>query len=263
MVGVITPERALDHVRRVLRGQGRGRAGVVVDDVGNILEARRAGVRISAAFCTPSEEIAAEALSDAGLPVTTVSDEVAKDLFGTERVSRVFALAHPGRPRSLRSLGDDERDLVVLDGVRLMGNIGAIIRTTAALGGSGLVLLNSGLRSIYDRRLIRASRGLVFRLPTVLSTSQELLGFCDEQQLPLIVSGIGGASMDVTHLALLAGRVGLVLGGERDGCSELLDQRARARVRIGMTDRVESLNVSVAAGIVLSTRSVHNLRLCP
>ncbi|MDV3223420.1 TrmH family RNA methyltransferase [Intrasporangium sp.] len=261
MVGVIAPERTLDHVRRALRGHARGRAGVVVDDIDNILQAHRAGVRISAAFCTPSEVTAGETLSHAGLPVSTVSDEVARHLFGTERASRVFALAHPARPRPLRSLGEDERDLVILDGVRLLGNIGAIIRTTAALGGSGLVLLNSGLTSIYDRRLIRASRGLVFHLPTVLSTPRELLRFGDDQQLPLVVSGTG-ASTDVTHLARLAGRVGLVFGGERDGCSPPLERTATARVSIGMTNRVESLNVSVAAGIVLNTRSAHNLRLC-
>lgn len=233
---------------------------MVIDDVGNILEAHHAGVRIDHAFCTPSEEAAFVALAEAGVRVSTVPAQQAHAIFGVERASRVFALAHPARPRPMAALGDDARDLVVLDGVRMMGNVGAIVRTTTALGGSGVVLLDSGLTSVYDRRLIRASRGLVFRIPVVLSTAMALLNFCHVQQLPLVASS-ARSGMEVADLALLTGRVAMVFGGERHGCSPEVGQRATARVRISMTTCVESLNVSVAAGIVLNARSRHNLAL--
>lgn len=257
MTGQVSPEGALARIRRVLRSNGAGRDGVVIDDVGNILVAHRAGVRVDRAFCTPMEQPAAAVLSDIGIPVSIVSDQQARQLFGTERSSRVFALAHPGRPRPLGVLRDDTRDLVVLDGVRLAGNIGAVIRTTVALGGSGLALLNSGLTSVYDRRLVRASRGLVFRVPVVLSTPAALVGFCEEDDIPVLTSS-ASEGMDVMRLSLLKGRGALVFGGERHGCSAEIEQQASARVRIPMTPYAESLNVSVAAGIVLNARSLHN-----
>lgn len=258
---MIGTERSLDplkDVRRALRPRAAGRGGVIIDDVENIWQAHRAGVRIGRAFFTPSERAAAADLEEAGVPVVEVTRDQAQDVFGVERASRVFAVAYPARPRQLGSLRDDDRDLVVLDGVRLVGNIGAIIRTTAAFGGSGVVLLNSGLGSVHDRRLIRASRGLLFTLPVVVSTVEALLGFFEEQDIGVVTGSVRGG-IDVMHLSRLPGRAAIVLGSERHGCSGVLEERADAQVRIATTSRVESLNVSVAAGILLNTRAHRNL----
>lgn len=258
MVGTDFSMATLKGVRRATRARGAGREGVIIDDVENILEAHGAGVRIDRAFFTLSEKTAAVALAEAGVPVVEVSPEQTREIFGVERSSRVFALAHPSRPRHLASLRDLHGDLVVLDGVRLVGNIGAIIRTTVALGGSGVVLLNSGLASVYDRRLIRASRGLVFRIPVVLSEPATVVRFCEERNIPLM-AGSAHRGMDVAHLALLPMRVALVLGGERHGCSVELEEGVTAQLHIATSSRVESLNVSVAAGIMLNIRANHNL----
>lgn len=258
---MIGTERSLDplqDVRRALRPRAAARGCVIIDDVQNIWEAHRAGVRIGRAFYTPSERATAATLEEAGVPVVEVSRDQAREVFGVERAARVFAVAYPARPRHLASLREDHGDLVVLDGVRLVGNIGAIIRTTAALGGSGVVLLNSGLVSVHDRRLIRASRGLLFRIPVVVSTVETLLGFCEEQDIRVVTCS-ARAGTDVMQLSRLPGRAAIVLGSERHGCSTLLEERADARVRIATTSRVESLNVSVAAGIMLNTRADRNL----
>lgn len=248
----------MHEVRRALRPGRAGRCGVIIDDLENIQAARDAGVRIDRVFYTPSERTAAGALEKVGVPVVEIAAHEAREVFGVDRTSRVFALAHPSRPRSLTSLRDAQGDLVVLDGVRLVGNIGAIVRTTVALGGSGVVLLNSGLTTVHDRRLIRASRGLVFQVPVVLSDTEALLGFCEEQGIP-VVTGSAHSDTEVMSLARVPGRIAIVLGGERYGCSAALEEHATAQVRIATTGRVESLNVSVAAGIMLNIRGRHNL----
>ena len=246
------------EARRALRPRAAGRDGVIVDDVENIRQAFHAGVRIDQVLCTPSGRAAAADLETLGVPVLEVTSRQARELFGVDRAARVFAVAHPARPRRLGALRDAQGDLVVLDGVRLVGNIGAIVRTTVALGGSGVVLLDSGLTTVHDRRLIRASRGLVFRVPVVLSTAEALLAFCQDQGIR-VVAGSARAGADVMTLSRVPGRMAMVLGGERHGCSTLVEEQAAGRVRIATTGRVESLNVSVAAGIMLNVRSRRNL----
>ena len=138
------------------------------------------------------------------------------------------------------------------DGVRLLGNIGAIARTATAFDAAGLVLLDSNLTSVFDRRLTRASRALNFALPIVLADRREFLAFADAR--PVVLLDRGGActlerSLSAPH------PVALVMGSERTGASEEIEAAAAVRCEIPISGRVESLNVSVAAGIALYARS--------
>ena len=145
-------------------------------------------------------------------------------------------------------------DVVALDGVRLLGNIGAIARTATAFDAAGLVLLDSNLTSVFDRRLTRASRALNFALPIVLADRREFLAFAEDDARPVVLLDRGGActlerSLSAPH------PVALVMGSERTGASEEIEAAAAVRCEIPISGRVESLNVSVAAGIALYARS--------
>lgn len=246
----------LREVRRLVQGRLSNPRHIVVDDIENIAAAARAGVGIQRAFYT--DEVAAEMLAGLGVEGCRVTREQVRETFPVEKASRVFALATTPGSTTLTSLAGESRDLVVLDGVRLAGNIGAVTRTGFALGCAGLVLVNTGLRSVYDRRLIRASRGLVFQLPTVLAGAAQFTDFCDRHDLP-IVTTTAAVGFDISRLALIQDRIALVLGGERGGCSQEVRQASRARVSIAMRTGVDSLNVSVAAGIALHARACRNL----
>ena len=91
-----------------------------------------------------------------------VAKRTCKKLFENDKVSRVFAIAHTPAARGLDSLQKTAQDIVALEDLTISGNIGAIIRTSVAFGVDGLVLLNANPLDIYDRRLIRASRGHIF-----------------------------------------------------------------------------------------------------
>jgi tRNA G18 (ribose-2'-O)-methylase SpoU len=104
----------------------------------------------------------------------------------------------------------------------------------------------------WDRRLIRASRGCVFRLPVVPATRSELLHWCSAHEVDLVVTS-PHAGTSVRALAAHPRRLALVFGSERHGCSLQLTQAAAMSVRIP-TSAVESLNVSAAAGIALYAR---------
>jgi len=146
---------------------------------------------------------------------------------------------------------------VVLEDLSISGNVGAILRTSLALGVGGVVLLEASAVDLYDRRLIRSSRGYVFALPVVSATTAELLAFARAQRARLLITA-PHAELELDRVATLSERLLLVFGGEKEGCSEELLNGADLRVRIPIDPRVESLNVAAAAAIVLFARSAFN-----
>lgn len=240
-------------VDAILRGRGGGR--ILIDDADNIAQAVRAGVRVTRIFSTGDD---AGAVGAPGVPAVRITGAEAQRLFRDERSSRCFAIADAPPPSRLTDLRDRPGDVIVLDGVRLMGNVGAVIRSSVALGAAGVVLVEPGVRSIHDRRLIRASRGFVFSLPVVLASRAELIRHCASTGLPLYVAD-ARAELSIEQLADVAGRMAIVLGSEKHGCSPQLRAHARSAVNIPTAEEVESLNVSVAAGIALYCRHEQNL----
>jgi rRNA methylases len=252
--------QAIDSVRHpvarriadVLRNRSNKPRVFVIDDAENVEQAIASGIRLDSVYVTHS---AASDLStllpvDDDVPKYILEDRVAGELFGDQKRPRVFALARAPRTPVLDDLRGTRGDLVVLDGVRLVGNIGAITRTACALGAAGLILLDSGLRTTLDRRLIRASRGLVFFLPIVLAERRECTEFLRHERISIATLS-ADAESPLRWLRSVADRVAIVLGSERDGVSHDLDQLANHRYSIPMTPGVESLNVSVTAGIAL------------
>ncbi len=243
----------LELVDAILRGRRSSEGWIVIDDLQNIEQAVRAGV-IPVKIFSNEDRLP----SNCDVPVVEITRTDARRLFADERSSRTFAIARTPRPARLEDLVDRRGDVIVLDGVRLMGNIGAVIRSSVAMGGAGVVLLGSGLRTVMDRRLIRASRGLVFGVPVVVSQPDVLGRFCVDQSIPLYLADRrGGLSID--QLRHVGHRMVIAFGGERHGASTAIRALATETVTIETASEVESLNVSVAAGIALFCRQRHNL----
>ena len=234
---------------------------VVVEDEEPLTQALAAGVEVTEVYgleTTGVPEPIRAAAADAGVPVRLLGTTIANQVFKTEKKPKVFGVARVPEPARFRDLRGIRGDVVLLDGVRIVGNIGAIVRTCFALGAGGLVLIDSGLTTIADRRLIRASRGYVFSLPVVLATREQATGYLGESGLRLVSFDADG-DLDVGDLAALDERLALLLGSEKTGSTDDLLRFARDTVSIDMDPRAESLNVSVAAGIALHSRAGHNL----
>lgn len=246
---------AAARVADVLRSRSSRPRTLVIDDEENIAQAIRAKVTIIAVCTSVSELDDALGLQKKApsADVHVFTDEVMSSLFGHERRSRVFALAHAPRPASWRDIADAPGDLVVLDAVKIAGNIGAIIRSSCAFGAAGVVLVDSGITSIYDRRLIRASRGLLFSIPVLLATASEVETFLRAERM-LLASMTADATSPLTAIAATAERVAILMGSERRGASDALTAIAGQRYAVPMAPGVESLNVSVAAAIALYER---------
>ena len=239
----------------VLRSRAARPRTVLVEDEENIAQAIRAGVQMLAVYSTPATEIVAARLH-AQVPSAArfiIDDDVVRSLLAGDKTTSVLALARAPRPASWRDVAAGPGDLLVLDGVRITGNIGAMIRTAYAFGASGVVLVDSGLRTVYDRRVIRASRGLVFTLPVILADRAELERFLRSAGLPLVVM-TASARAPLQEIGSTPDRLAILMGSERSGASRELDALASRRYAVPMTTGVDSLNVSVAAGLALYER---------
>lgn len=238
------------RIADVLRNRSAKPKTIVIDDLENIQQAVDCGVEIESVLYEASTERPRLTGAGAAAPRYCLDGVVTRTLFGEQKRSRVFALARAPKPESLGNLVGTTGDLVILDGVRIVGNIGAITRTACALNAGGVVLVESGLSTPTDRRLVRASRGLVFAIPVVLASRADCVRFIQREQLTLAALS-AHASEPVSSIRAVPGRLGLLMGSERDGVSAELDALTTHRYGIPMSRNVESLNVSVAAGIAL------------
>lgn len=248
-----TKHPAVRRVADVMRSTASRPRTLLIDDEENIRQAVAAGVAIDSLYATPSVDGARELQSLTGAPLYLLGEGVMKGLFRNEKRARIFALARAPKLATWNDLSRQSGDLVVLDGVRIAGNIGAIIRSACAFNASGLVLLDSGLSSVWDRRIVRASRGLAFSIPIVLSTAHDLNAFLRSEKIPVASLAAHGETT-LTELGNKEERLALLLGSERDGASATMEQVADWRCSVPMEPGVESLNVSVAAGIALYER---------
>lgn len=139
--------------------------------------------------------------------------------------------------------------LVVIDGVADPGNVGAIVRTAAAVGADAVVT-TAGTADVTHPRAVRASAGALFALSTGVDVDPAaLMARLGDRGVFRVVADAGG-SLD---LVLGGGPVALIVGSEATGASEAVRSAADRLVALPMQPPVESLNVAVTAGVLLYT----------
>ena len=182
------------------------------------------------------------------IKLVCVSENVMKKIADTDTPQGIIAVCKMRQPK-LENLLASGKMLLVLDRVGDPGNIGTMLRTADAAGIGGLVLLK-GCADIYAPKTVRSSMGSLFHIPVLSGVSeQEFVSAAKKAGYDLLVTCLDGA--DNLYKADLSGRIAFVMGNEAGGVSETLLEKADKRVYIPMAGRAESLNVAMAAGIVM------------
>lgn len=247
-------------IRKLLTREGRRELNqILIDDEENILQALEADVEIESVYFAGDEVISNELRSKLtpGATIHEVAKRTTKKLFENDKISRIFAIAETPKPKGLELLKTIKKDVVVLEDLSISGNIGNIIRTSLGLDLGGMILLNMHPLDLYDRRLIRASRGYLFSLPIMTASTADFLAYCKANHETLLVTDME-AAMSVEEIASIRGRLLIVFGSEKEGCSPEIEEAASLKARIPLNEKVESLNVSAAAGITLFQRVKFN-----
>ena len=144
--------------------------------------------------------------------------------------------------------------LVILDGITDTHNVGAIARSAAAFGASGLVLPSRRSAGITASAW-KASAGALSRLPVARVTNlrSALEDLHDKGWMSIGLDADADLSFDDIDQDVITDKVALVIGSEGEGISRLVAQTCDFLVRIPMVRDQESLNASVAAGIALNS----------
>ena len=174
--------------------------------------------------------------------VFQVTDEIMKKITGLKNPEGVAAEVKMPSRATL----DKVSRLLVLDGINDPGNMGTLIRTALALGWDGVFLLESSCDPFNDKAL-RASKGAVFRLPIQWGNWEELKKIIDKNALQLLVADIEGENYRTVKSN---NGLALILGNEAQGPSQQSLKNSK-KITIPMSGQMESLNVSIAGGILL------------
>ena len=164
---------------------------------------------------------------------------------GTEGAIGVFqAIEHP-----LSSLHLKDNPLIaVLESVEKPGNLGAVLRTCDAAGADALVICDPRT-DLYNPNLIRASIGAVFTVPTAVCTTAQALTFLKSKGIRILTAQLQDSSL--YYDCPMTKGTAIVMGTEATGLSDKWRQAADAHIRIPMLGKLDSLNVSVSAAILL------------
>lgn len=249
---------ALQEKSRLRRGKGL----FVVEGIREIEHCMEGGFEIDTVFWCPSiygkmARIAGD-LTAADGPVPPALDratrviEVTEELYdkvayrgGTEGIIAEVKAKEAG----LESLKLSESPLiVVLESVEKPGNLGAVLRSADAAGADA-VLICDPFTDLYNPNLIRSSLGGIFTVQCVATDSQSAIAFLKEHGIRILTAQLQD-SVWYYDTDMRSGTA-IVIGTESTGLTDIWREAADAHIKIPMLGKLDSLNASVSAAILL------------
>jgi len=144
--------------------------------------------------------------------------------------------------------------VLILDKIQDPGNLGTIIRTADAFNFD-CIILGKGTTSLYGQKVIRSTQGSNFHIDCF--DNIDLVELIDEMNDFNIFATSLKADKYIEQLDNITGKVAVVFGNEGAGVSEEILSKVNNLLKISMPGRAESLNVSIAAGIVMHYISIN------
>lgn len=227
----------------------------LVEGIRPVGEAVEAGAEIEALYYAPDQLRSEYALGlvaaqeRAGVPCYAVSNEVFEALADKDNPQGILAVARQPE-RSLASLAPANFPWgVALVSPADPGNLGTILRTIDAVGASGLLLLENSADP-YQPAVVRASMGTLFWRPVVQASFTEFTAWAGRHGYHIYGTS-AHAEQDYRQVRQYVRPAILLLGSEREGLSADQQAACETMVRLPMQGRATSLNLAVAAGVLL------------
>ncbi len=206
-------------------------------------------------FCSQSAPSILAGLVAAGARAFAVTEDVLDTLSSRARSQGLVAVfSSTPLTRTLRAWdpteGEEPKLLVLLDRPQYPGNVGTVLRTADAVGAEAVVLLAPAADPL-DPKAVRASMGSVFAIPILHADCVESVRRWSTQFGIRWVATDADQGEPLWSAPSLNGSVGLLLGNEGEGLHPELVRLAEHRLRLPQRQAVDSLNVSVAGGILM------------
>lgn len=206
-----------------------------------IEEAVESGVTVEQLFMIEPSRVP-EKLQNAAQACYVINQKVAEALSGTVTPQGIFAVIQ----KDTVSV-DNAQQVLILDRIQDPGNLGTLLRTADA-AGLDLVVLAKGTADVYQEKVLRASQGSVFHIPTI--EVEDVEAYVRDFAGPVYGTALENA-VSYHDIPSKQQSFALVLGNEGQGMSDALLAATTQNVTIPIYGRAESLNVAIAAGILM------------
>ena len=181
--------------------------------------------------------------------INYVSDKVFKTLTDTKSPQGILAIIKNIKYEINDLIKYENNFILFLDSIQDPGNMGTIIRTADASGVT-LIILSKGCVDVHNPKVLRSTMGSIFRIPIcIIEDRTYAIEHLKGRGIKIYASHIDG-KLDLFN-ANLRGNIALVIGNEANGVCDEIVNRADMCVKIPMVGKVESLNVAVAAGLLM------------
>lgn len=177
------------------------------------------------------------------VPVTVVTDEISKQLADTETTQGIFAVCRQAKQTLTKG-----NSYLLIDSVQDPGNLGTMIRTADA-AGMDAVIVGKGSVDIYNPKVLRSAQGSHFHLPVASGDLSQWITELKAKNIP--VYGTALENGVVFTEAPVNESFALLVGNEGSGVNKELLNETTQNLYIPIYGKSESLNVAVAAGILL------------
>lgn len=178
-----------------------------------------------------------------------ISQEVYDKIAYRESTEGVIAIVN-SKDYSLKDLDLNSKNPLILiaESIEKPGNIGAMLRTADAANIDAIILANPKT-DLYNPNVIRSSVGCVFTNKIVMGNSEEIINFLQSKNIQIYSATLQNSN-SYTSEDYTKGTA-LVVGAEATGLSNIWRERATQNIKIPMEGEIDSMNVSVAAAILI------------
>lgn len=183
-----------------------------------------------------------------GIPFARASPEQFRVISKTERASGIAAIFRQ-KVLSLEQIKPEEHVCwTALSQIRSPGNLGTLIRTSAATGAGGFILIGDEIDA-FEPGVVRATMGAIFRQKIIRTTAGHFYQWSKINKLHVVGASPAG-SANYSEVRYASPTI-LMLGNERTGLTQIEKAACRQMVRIPMCEGIDSLNVAVAGSLLL------------
>ncbi|WP_188453459.1 TrmH family RNA methyltransferase [Virgibacillus oceani] len=176
-------------------------------------------------------------------PVTIVSANVFKNISNTKSPQGIAAIVQVNQME-----WKDFQNVLLVDALQDPGNLGTIIRTAVAAGFDA-VILGENTVDMYNDKVIRSTQGTLFHIPVFQEDLLKKIPELKRDGFTICASALKNATF--FQEANTEGKIALIVGNEGAGINNKILEMADTVVKIPIKGKAESLNVSVAAGILM------------
>lgn len=211
-------------------------------------EAIKHGGEIEYVMVTEEAKITYDSLLNevADEKLVQVTPEIIKHLSSLPSAQPIIAVIK--KNTELKKVTKTEH-LLLLDNIQDPGNVGTMIRTADAAGFSG-VIIGDGTADIYNSKVVRSMQGSQFHINIEEANLEEKISELKENGYQVYATELNQEAISYQDIEQ-TDKIALIMGNEGQGVSEKLLEKSDCNIFIPMLGHAESLNVAVAAGIVM------------